>query len=371
MFKVIGFISTVVLLTSCNDTLTPSSLANKPASFGTGSIAIQSGMKVTADPVLKLDLQAPPGNFTAMKLSTKSDCSDGIWEEYFPETQIVTPTVNGQAYIYVQFRDSNGNVTACIGESIVHENPNTPKACETNPTVCDRSPQVVQNGVVTVLLALGDKLNQQMIVNGSSAAVIAETAIRFASPIEDPSILVVRDRNNQSESYQDTEYIANNLLALYSSVTLIDEPVGGLKDSDVSHYDLVWLNNPGYPMGMQATRDTLLRFRGGIVLSGDDMTWGNGFSTEALTGLRHIDNGTSVVCNGISYPHDNNYGYQYSVSLDPAKLPGFPANIMDFKYGNDIDNSMVASANTEVISWAVGGGAGCTAKRPVIARYKR
>jgi hypothetical protein len=222
--------------------------------------------------------------------------------------------------------------------------------------------------VVTILLALGDTFNQNLIVNGTSAQVIAETAIRYASPLNEPKILVVRDRLNYGESYSDTEYIALDLLKLYESVTLIDEPVGGLQSSDTQGYDLIWFNNPGYPMGNVNTRNTLMNFVGGVVLSGDDMTWGNGFSMEPLTGLKFIDNGTSVQCAGVNYNHDNNSGYQFSVLMDSNLLPTFPSNALSFQYGNDIDNSVVTDESVEVISWATGGHSSCTEKRPVISR---
>ena len=45
---------------------------------------------------------------------------------------------------------------------------------------------------------------------------------------------------------------------------------------DVENFDVVWFNNPGHPMSSQVTRDTLLNFKGAVVLQGDDLTRGKG-----------------------------------------------------------------------------------------------
>lgn len=368
-----AFLFATALLTGCNAALkfTAPPAEQSAASVGQGEINIENGKNVTEDPILSLSLSTPSPAFTKMKISLQSGCVGGEWQNFDSPINVMSPKVNEAVVISAQFMTDDGLVSDCVSDEIVHDNPNTPEVCEDTPTVCDREPEVQTPGVVTVLLALGDTLNQQLIVNGSSAAVIAETAIRFASPAREPRILVVRDMANMGESFGDTEYIAHDLLRLYESVTLIDEPAGGLLPTDLLGYDLVWFNNPGYPMGSQVSFNTLMGFRGGIVLSGDDMTWGKNVSTEGLTGLRHIDNGTEVVCGGVSYNHNDNSGLQYSVALEPSALPLFPPDILNFKYGNDIDNSVVANQRVKVLAWAVGGDASCTEKRPVIARYKK
>jgi hypothetical protein len=184
-----------------------------------------------------------------------------------------------------------------------------------------------------------------------------------------PKILVVRDRNHNNESAYDPQFIALELLRRYQT-HFIDEPTGGLLASHVAAYDVVWFNNPGHPMGSQVSRDTLQSFPGGVILSGDDLTRGQGFSMEALTGLRHVSNGTSVRCAGNDFPHDNNSAHRYSVTMDPTKFPVSDASHMVFDYGNDIDDSL-PNGGVEVMAVAVGGHPSCVAERPVIVRYPK
>lgn len=340
------------------------------SSVAQATMSIENNKIETPDPVLRLNLKSD-SEIAMVKVSSNDSCQGGEWFDYTPDFKIMTPVVNDIVTISVQYMYLDGSISDCLVDDILHDNPNTPVACETNPEVCDREPQVKSAGVVTVLLTLGDELNQELIINGSSAQVIAEMAVRFASPVVEPKILVVRDRLNMGESYQDTEYIAKNLLSLYKSVTLIDEPVSGIQDADLAGYDLVWFNNPGHPMSSASSRDTLSRFSGGVVLSGDDMSYGRGFSMESLTGLRHLDNGASVTCAGISYRHDNNQANQFRVNLDSQMLPGFPESLMNFRYGNDIDNSVVVQTSVEVIARAKGGPESCQEDRPVITRYAK
>lgn len=237
---------------------------------------------------------------------------------------------------------------------------------------CDLTPLTATPAVVTILMALGDQANSQLVVKGASAQLIAETVVRYASPENDPKVLLVKDRARGTESASDSDYAKDVLLARYQ-VTQIEEPVGGLLDSDVSGYDLIWFNNPGTPMGLAVSRDTLIRFRGGVIMQGDDLahgsTSGTAFSMEALTGLRFIDNGTDVTCAGVKYNHNDNNGEKFRVSLDPTKIPGANAATIAFEYGNDIDTTEVSRPGLEVVAYAQGGPAACTEKRPAIVRY--
>ncbi len=233
---------------------------------------------------------------------------------------------------------------------------------------CDLTPITKKSAVVTILIALGDETSSQLVVNGASAQLIAENVVRYSSPVENPRILVVRDSNAGAEDPEDTLYAKNVLLARYN-VAFMDEPAMGLQDSDVAGYDLIWFNNPGHQMGQVATRDTLLRFKGGVVIQGDDLAQGAGFQMDELTGLSFVDNGTNVVCNGVTYQHDNNFGEKYKVTLDAAKIPGVNDSTLSFEYGNDIDNTVVARADLEVLAVAVGGHSSCVEERPAIVRY--
>ncbi len=233
----------------------------------------------------------------------------------------------------------------------------------------DLAPLVETAGVVTILLTLGDQLNDELVIQGGSSQLIAETMVRYASPKINPRILVVRDRKHNDESAYDTNFIADVLLKRFEAKA-IDEPVGGVLPSHVQDYDLVWFNNPGHPMSSLQSKQTLLGFSGGVILSGDDMSRGVDFRMSDLTGLEYIDNGTHVICDGKSYPHDNNKANQYEVSIVSSKFPGTGNNLLNFRYGNDIDNS-IASPNVEVIAYAKGGHKSCNELRPVVVRYEK
>lgn len=232
-------------------------------------------------------------------------------------------------------------------------------------------PQVSTTGTVTILLALGDQINNDLIIKGASAQLIAENVISFASPVVNPKILVVRDKRHNGETKYDTDYIASNLLQRHDT-HFIEEPDDGLKDSDVEGYDVVWFNNPGHPMGSNASKGTLKAFKGGVVLSGDDMSRGVGFDMSDLTGLRHIDNGVTVSCGGQNYNHDNHAKYRYSVTLNENLVPTNSQDLLSFEYANDIDNTeLIGGAGFEVLATAVGGASSCVDERPVIVRYEK
>jgi hypothetical protein len=231
------------------------------------------------------------------------------------------------------------------------------------------TPLVDRAGVVTILLALGDQVGNDLVVAGASAQLISETVVRYASPVNNPKILVVRDANHHGESAYDPQYIAEVLLQRYSA-DFREEPSGGLTASDVVGYDVIWFNNPGHPMGSARSRDTLLAFVGGVILSGDDLSRGDGFDISDLTGLSHVDNGTQFSCDGKTLYIDNNEGGKYSVSIDPKKIPGVSNSNLNFSYGNDIDLS-VASPTVEIIATARGDDPSCTDSRPVIVRYPK
>ncbi len=233
---------------------------------------------------------------------------------------------------------------------------------------CDLTPLTSKPAVTTILLALGDAADDQLVVKGLSAQLIAETVVRYTSNKTNPKILLVLDSGNAGEDPEDTLYIQNNLLKRYN-VTFLQETTSGLLAADLSGYDIIWFNNPGHPMGVEATRDALLNFSGGVVLQGDDLTRGNGFSVEALTGLRHIDNGSSVTCNGQTYSIDNNTGGKFDVTLDWNKMPNASADMIHFQYGNDIDLSEPARGDLEILALAKANPADCTESRPAIVRY--
>jgi hypothetical protein len=240
-----------------------------------------------------------------------------------------------------------------------------------NGISCDLDPLTARPAVTTILMALGDEADSQLVVNGASSQLIAETVVRYTSPKQDPSILVVQDSLQNGESPEDTQYLLNVLLARYR-VDFLVEPSAGLELSDIDQYDIVWFNNPGSAMGTEAARDALLAFSGGVVLQGDDLARGRNFSVEALTGLTYVDNGTHVTCSdGVTYHHDNNLDHQFRVRLNPEKIPGAHASTIEFRYGNDIDLTVPSPVqpNLEILASAQGGPAACVEDRPAIVRY--
>ena len=248
--------------------------------------------------------------------------------------------------------------------------PNNDDICLTNPQACDLDPVVTKAGVVTMLLAFGDLVNEQVVISEGSARLLAQNSVKYASPVSQPKILVVKDYNNNNESQYDTQYIATVLLSNYNNVTVLNETSVGLGAADLEGYDLIWFNNPGHQMGSQRTMQSLLAFKGGVILSGDDLTQGKGFNMEALTGLKFIDNGTSISCNGQNHYYDNNGGEQYQVEISTQFLPGIDESLRLFQYGNDIDNSAIANAGSKLEVLASAKGA-CGASRPVIVRYEK
>lgn len=232
---------------------------------------------------------------------------------------------------------------------------------------CSLDPLTTIPAVTTILLALGDENNNLLVGNPVSNQLLAESVIRFSSPMKDPKILIVRDEKIYGEDPEDTLYI-EKLLSRYKYVTFKVEGRNGLRPVDVESYDLVWFNNPGHEMTHETTYKTLLGFKGAVILQGDDLSRGNGFSMTALTGLKYIDNGEEVVCGGESFLHDNNGGRQYTVTLDPKRIVGVDKSTVSFKYGNDIDNTEIALPGVEVLATAVGGDAKCVETRPTIVR---
>lgn len=233
-----------------------------------------------------------------------------------------------------------------------------------NGQSCSLNPLTYKPGITTILLALGDQNNQKLVGNPVSNQFLAESVIRFSSPKKDPKILIVKAINHHGEDPEDTLYI-QSLLSRYQT-TVVAEPSSGLKPDSTQGFDLIWFNNPGYPFSSKVSFDTLMAFEGGVVLQGDDLSRAETFSMTPLTGLTHIDNGTSVKCGNNTYPHDNNSGYQYRVGLNPEHVQGLDEADITFRYGNDIDNTVVAEPEIIVLAYARGGPADCVEPRPVV-----
>jgi hypothetical protein len=244
--------------------------------------------------------------------------------------------------------------------------PAPPQIC--NGTSCELDPLTSKPAVTLILLALGDQANQQLVINGASSQLIAETVVRYTTPVSNPKILVVQDYNIHGEDPEDTKHLVEVLLQRYN-VTFVEESAEGLQDADLAGYDLVWFNNPGHPMSSAVTLETLKRFKGGLVLQGDDLSRGSGFSVESLTKVKHVANGTSASCGSESYSIDNNTGKQYLVEMSPQYFPAGSNSNLSFNYGNDIDQVEILSSSVQVLAKARVDVAGCSDLRPAILRY--
>lgn len=228
---------------------------------------------------------------------------------------------------------------------------------------CNKDPQVKTPGVVTVLFTLSQ-------IPKDSAALIVSNAVKYASPVERPKILFLKDTWTNGEDEGDPAFIKDTLLAGYD-VEYGEIPVGGLELSRTQGKDVVIVSNPGYPLSQQKTRDTLQLFTGGVILIGDDLAAGTNFSMSSLTGLTFVRNGTSMTCNGKTYTYDNLNGYFYRVAMDPKFLPGISSSFLNYEYGNDIDHS-TATAGVEILATAEAAPGTCNiGKIPAVVRKQK
>ena len=258
----------------------------------------------------------------------------------------------------------------CGGPQIAFSDSQLGKVGVCNGISCELTPLASVPAVTTILLALGDEDENELVISGISSQLIAETVVRSSSPVINPRILFIRDANSGNESRSDTSYVKDVLLSRYD-VTYLDESSRPLRSSDTEGYDLIWFNNPGKPFGSIETYNILLNFSGGVVLQGDDLTRGEGFTLQVLTGLIHGNNGTQVVCGNQTYKIDDNLDYTYTVRLDALKFTGVPNDNLTFEYGNDIDQAMAVRSDLEVLATAKGSPSSCFVEYPTIVKYNK
>lgn len=214
---------------------------------------------------------------------------------------------------------------------------------------CPPGREIVAGRTAVALLQLSGKG-----ISDAVASSIVENSVDWVTPIDDPAVLVVMDDDNHNEGKQDLKFIAELMGDLGFEYTSRNEPKRGLSAADVAGYDVVWFTNPGYPVDDLLTQQTLRQFSvdgGGLVLSGDDMSWakGQGFSMEPLTGLRFKTNGTSTC----GKPTDNERGHALRVSVaDVDHMLARNLRGQSFQYWNDIDQSQVVSAHATVLASA-------------------
>ena len=207
--------------------------------------------------------------------------------------------------------------------------------CVINPQAeaCNRAPVVSTPGIVTILFTLSQ-------IPQEAATLIIANAIKYASPAANPKILFLKDSATHGEDEGDVDYIKTTLLAGYK-VDYAVIATGGLTPAEIGDHDLVIVSNPGHPLSDAQTLSTLDGFAGGVILIGDDLAQGAGFSMSGFIGAVFKSNGTSVTCGGRTYEYDNLKGYSYQVTMNETFLPGIPDADKHYTYGNDIDEVVV------------------------------
>lgn len=89
------------------------------------TISINSNAAYTIVTSVNLALSAV-GSPTGMNISSTSGCTGGTWEPYATSRTWTLTSLNTTANVYVKFRDLAQNESACVSDSIIHDN--TPPA---------------------------------------------------------------------------------------------------------------------------------------------------------------------------------------------------------------------------------------------------
>jgi len=87
----------------------------------TGSISISSGSSTTSTPIVSLNLSATDETSTVsqMRISENQDFSGSDWETYATTKTITLSAGNGTKTIYIEFKDSAGNISTIYSDSII------------------------------------------------------------------------------------------------------------------------------------------------------------------------------------------------------------------------------------------------------------
>jgi hypothetical protein len=205
------------------------------------------------------------------------------------------------------------------------------------------------------------------------AEKMVRNAVAHVQPSESPpAVLVVLDDNHHDEFAGDGAYIHELLRQQGFDADFTEESESGMSAADFADYDVVWLTNPGWPVDDESTMIALsehLAAGGGVVLSGDDMSWsfGRGFAMSEWTHLEHGSNGT-VTC---EQPTDNNLGEKSVVQIGASSHPLVTGlGGVSFEYGDDIDHATVLGEGEQVHAWArLAGDPECSVVTPVIVSF--
>lgn len=228
-------------------------------------------------------------------------------------------------------------------------------------------PEPPEGRSATILLTMSD-IN---IDPALSQSLIGNT-VDWVSPVPDPSILLLRDDNHHNEDLGDAAFVEDTLVEQGHAVTFMEEPAPGIELSDLEGYDVVWLQNPGWPIDDLSTFEALELFLaggGGVVLQGDDVSWamGRAFSMSPITHLDFVSNGVRTC----DVRTDNNAGANYLVTFGTESHPmsrGLEGR--SFEYGNDIDHTSRRNEGEDVLAWAtLADDPACSTRVPVVVGF--
>ena len=199
--------------------------------------------------------------------------------------------------------------------------------------------------VVTILMTLSD-----LWIPPETASQLIQNAVRFASNVESPRVLVIRDDNHNGEDIEDSTNIVDWINQSGGNASFMEEPANGISNSDLSGYHVVILSNPGFPPDDITTIEVMREFSKqgyGIIFQGDDMTRLTDPLMVELTRLNNIDNGTNYYGTMI----DNDQGETYEVTMVSASVLSAGIGNIQFQYGNDIDTAEPTVEGMSVAAW--------------------
>ena len=201
------------------------------------SIAINGGGDYDTDGLVDLTLASTDANSIQMKVSNASDCSTGSYEAYstsklgWPLAQL-----NGTAIVYVKFRDAAGNESACISDSITHDDqaPSDPAI-----SIAGGSAYTTSTSVTLSLAAVG--ASTMLITNNSDCTTggveesFASTKSWTLGQTNSTTTVYVRYRDtagNWSSCVSDT-IVHDNLVP-----SLAITSTGWINSTNVSNYEV-------------------------------------------------------------------------------------------------------------------------------------
>ncbi|TXD37300.1 VWA domain-containing protein [Lujinxingia vulgaris] len=208
-------------------------------------------------------------------------------------------------------------------------------------------------------------------IERATAARIARNAVSWATPVFSPRVLVVRDRAHNEHYADDPLFITELLEEGGFDVTFINEPNGGLSNGILKDYDVVWFSNPDQPLSRKNTLLSLLKFAGdggGVILSGDDMTYSR-FQSFPMTNLLHLEHESKGAYTCEQYT-DRDEGGQWQVSLNATDHPVLAGvSQTSFAYGYSLDHATALDRGEEVLASATFTDGTCEKTVPVIVAF--